>query len=85
MAAVVASVSGGAKYSRLFMLPEIPHMEKTRFHCLTLRIDPQLDEILTETCWDHRTTKASWTRAALRQSLGIQNPMPQRLRKDTIR
>lgn len=67
------------------MPPDIPLMEKTRLHCLTLRIDPQLDEILTETCWDHRTTKAAWIRAALRQSLGIQNPIPQRMRTETTR
>lgn len=54
-------------------------------HALTLRIEPQLDEMLTETCWDHRTTKAAWIRAAIRQSLGIRNPIPQRIRKEQTR
>jgi hypothetical protein len=60
-------------------------MEDARFHCLTLRIEPQLDEILTEACWAHRTTKAAWIRSAIRQSLGIHNPLPQRMRTETTR
>ena len=49
-------------------------MKKHILHCLTLRIEPELDEVLTEACWDHRTTKAAWIRAAIQQSLGIHNP-----------
>jgi hypothetical protein len=57
-------------------------MTKTTNHAMTLRIDSQLDDILAEACWEHRMTKAAWIRAAIRQSLGIQNPMPQRMRKE---
>lgn len=60
-------------------------MAKTKKHAMTLRLDPQLDQVLTEVCWDRRTTKAAWIRAALRQSLGIQNPMPQRMRTERVR
>lgn len=47
-------------------------MKPKHIHCLTLRIQPQLDEALTEACWDHRTTKATWIRAAIRRSLGLE-------------
>jgi len=57
-------------------------MKKNNYHCLTLRIEPQLDEALTEACWEHRMTKAAYCRCALRQSLGLANPMPKRLRKE---
>lgn len=60
-------------------------MTKNRYHCLTLRIEPELDELLAEACWEHRTSKATWIRAAIRQSLGIHNPLPQRLRKEHAR
>jgi predicted transcriptional regulator len=60
-------------------------MTKTKKQAMTLRLDPDLDDLLTEICWEHRTTKAAWIRAALRQSLGIQDSLPQRLRKETTR
>jgi hypothetical protein len=58
-------------------------MKKEANHCLTLRIEPQLDEVLTDACWTTRTTKAAWIRSALRRSLGIEDPMPRRMRKET--
>jgi hypothetical protein len=54
-------------------------------HTFTLRIAPQLDDMLTEACWDHRTTKAAWIRAAIRKSLGLDRPLPERMRKETTR
>jgi predicted transcriptional regulator len=57
-------------------------MMKTNKHAMTLRLDPDLDDLLTEVCWGQRTTKAAWIRAAIRQALGLQNQTPQRLRKE---
>lgn len=54
-------------------------------HCLTLRIEPQLDNALTDACWARRTTKAAWIRTAIRNSLGLDQPLPQRMRKETTR
>jgi hypothetical protein len=60
-------------------------MTDTKKHAMTLRIEPQLDDILTEACWAHKTTKAAWIRTAITRSLGIRNPLPQRMRKETTR
>jgi hypothetical protein len=60
-------------------------MHRTIYHCLTLRVEPELDEALIEACWTHRTTKAAWIRAAIRKSLGLDHPLPQRMRKETTR
>lgn len=46
-------------------------MVRKRIHCLTLRLDPQLDELLTEVAFDQRTSKASWIRMAIRKSLRL--------------
>ena len=45
----------------------------TYTRCLTLRLDPKIDELLTDACWSRRTSKAAWIRAAIRQSLGFEN------------
>jgi hypothetical protein len=42
---------------------------KRKPHCLTLRIDPELDELISDASYDHRLSKAAWIRAAIRQSL----------------
>ena len=38
-------------------------------HCLTLRLTPDLDELLTEAAFDGRITKSDWIRVAIRQRL----------------
>jgi Ribbon-helix-helix protein, copG family len=38
-------------------------------HCLTLRLEPKLDELLTEAAFDRRLTKSDWIRIAIRQGL----------------
>jgi hypothetical protein len=44
-------------------------MKRKYEHCLTLRLDESLDDLLTEAAYDRRTSKASWIRMAIRQSL----------------
>jgi hypothetical protein len=44
---------------------------KTRFTAMTLRLDPLLDERLTEASYECRATKADWIRSAIRHSLRI--------------
>jgi len=44
---------------------------KTKFtHCLTLRIMPEMDSLVTEAAYDSRQSKTAWIRAAIRQRLG---------------
>jgi hypothetical protein len=50
-------------------------------HCMTLRIEPSLDEALEEACCARRTTKAGLIRSLLRQSLGLAETLPHRMRK----
>lgn len=50
--------------------------------CQTLRLDQQLDDLLTEAAYDHRTSKSSYVRSALRNCLGIADRTPERLRRD---
>jgi hypothetical protein len=47
-------------------------MKRTYIHCLTLRIEATVDELLTEAAFDRRITKSDWIRAAIRQGLAIQ-------------
>jgi hypothetical protein len=49
-------------------------MNRKHIHCLTLRLDPQLDDLLTETAFENRTSKSSWIRMAIRQRLRDQRP-----------
>jgi hypothetical protein len=42
---------------------------KTKLNTMTLRLHPELDELLTEASYDRRTTKADWIRAAIRARL----------------
>ena len=45
--------------------------KRTNTCCMTLRLDQQLDDLVTEAAYDYSTSKSSWIRAAVRQSLGI--------------
>lgn len=44
-------------------------MKRKKTHCLTLRLDPQVDELICEVSHDDRMTKADWIRSAIHQSL----------------
>jgi hypothetical protein len=39
-------------------------------HCLTLRITPEMDELVANAAYDAHQTKASWMRGAIHQRLG---------------
>ncbi|MCZ2153419.1 MAG: hypothetical protein LC114_05895 [Bryobacterales bacterium] len=55
---------------------------KTTRNVMTLRLDPQLDELLTEASYDRHTTKTDWIRSAIRASLGLETPLPELLRRN---
>jgi hypothetical protein len=40
-------------------------------YCQTLRLDEQLDDLLTVAAFEKRTSKAAIVRAALREALGL--------------
>ncbi len=40
--------------------------------CMTLRLDPAIDELLTEAAHDKGVTKTDWIRSAIRQRLKAQ-------------
>jgi hypothetical protein len=44
-------------------------MIRTYTRCLTLRIEPSVDDLLTEAAYDRRLTKADWIRSAIRRGL----------------
>ncbi len=44
-------------------------MNRTYTRCLTLRIEPKVDDRLTEAAYDCRLTKSDWIRAAIRRTL----------------
>jgi len=44
-------------------------MNRTYTRCLTLRIEPSVDDLLTEAAYDRHLTKADWIRTAIRRSL----------------
>lgn len=44
-------------------------MRNTKPHCLTLRIDPEIDDLVCEASHERRISKSAWIRAAIRQSL----------------
>lgn len=46
-------------------------MDRNSTHCLTLRLDAQLDELVTEAAYDHRASKSDWIRMAIRQRLRL--------------
>ena len=49
-------------------------MTKRYDHCLSLRLDQQLDERLTDASYAAHLTKADWIRLAIHQSLtGLPN------------
>jgi hypothetical protein len=39
--------------------------------CMTLRLSPQLDELVTEASYNHRMSKAAWIRMAIKRSLEV--------------
>ena len=39
-------------------------------HCLTLRITPEMDELVANAAYGAHQTKASWIRGAIHQRLG---------------
>jgi hypothetical protein len=47
-------------------------MTKDKYTCMTLRLEPQLDERLTEAAYDRGLTKSDWIRAAIRWGLAAQ-------------
>lgn len=47
-------------------------MKKPKYtECMTLRLEPHLDDLVTEAAYDRRTSKAAWIRSAIRRSLGM--------------
>ncbi len=45
-------------------------MKKAKYtYCLTLRLEPQVDELLAEAASDRRISKTDFIRAAIRKSL----------------
>ncbi len=48
--------------------------------CLTLRLDPATDDLVTEASYDRRMSKAAWIRMALRHCLGTTERTPDRVR-----
>jgi predicted transcriptional regulator len=56
-------------------------MNRKYTQCMTLRLEPTVDELLSEVAYDRRTTKADWIRSAIRQNLGITDARPGRLAK----
>ncbi len=44
-------------------------MKRTHTHAMTLRLDPRLDESLTEASYDARLSKAAWIRRAIHAQL----------------
>ena len=56
-------------------------MKTKHTHCLTLRLEPQIDELITEASWERHTSKASWIRSAIRQNLGIAPAQAESLKK----
>jgi hypothetical protein len=44
-------------------------MKRQKSFCMTLRLPPQLDELVSEACYESRMSKAEWIRAAINQSL----------------
>ena len=48
-------------------------MNQTKYtHCMTLRLEPQLEAMVTEAAYSHRITKSDWIRAAIRHRLASQ-------------
>lgn len=45
-------------------------MKPKNSHAMTLRLDPRLDELLTDASYDARLTKAAFIRRAIHTSLG---------------
>lgn len=44
-------------------------MNRTYTRCLTLRIEPNVDDLLAEAAYDRRLTKSDWIRTAIRRGL----------------
>ena len=41
-------------------------------HCLTLRLEPKIDDLITEAAYDRRESNSDFIRAAIRQRLKLQ-------------
>ena len=41
----------------------------SQYNCMTLRIDPQLDEMITNASYDKQVSKTDWIRSAIRLKL----------------
>ena len=44
-------------------------VKTTNTHCMTLRIPPELDLLVSDAAYEARQSKASWIRAAIHQRL----------------
>jgi len=41
-------------------------------HCMTLRLEPRIEEMITEAAYARRITKSDWIRDAIRRGLASQ-------------
>jgi hypothetical protein len=46
-------------------------MKKKYTSCMTLRLQPLMDELVVNAAFEKHMTKASWIRKAIRHNLGI--------------
>jgi hypothetical protein len=58
--------------------------QATFTRCQTLRLDQPLDDLLTTAAFEGRMSKASYVRAAIRQSLGVVKQSPTRLKRNEL-
>jgi predicted transcriptional regulator len=49
-------------------------MKPKNSHAMTLRLDPRLDDLLTDASYDARLSKAAWIRRAIERCLQRQQP-----------
>jgi predicted HicB family RNase H-like nuclease len=47
-------------------------MNNNYTHCMTLRLEPRLEEMITEAAYDRRVSKSDWIRDAIRRGLAAQ-------------
>ena len=53
-------------------------------HCLTLRIPPDLDLLVSDAAYDARQSKTSWIRAAIHQRLARVRRTPTSMREPVL-
>jgi hypothetical protein len=51
-------------------------MKHKHTHAMTLRLDPRLDDLVTDASYDKRLSKAAWIRRAIHASLGQRTELP---------